>query len=439
MSDILSTSVGTTPQGITLNQTRRMYNFGDTIAEINPQQSLFFSYLSKMGKKATDDPIFKQLEKRHQWQRRTFFLGEAVSSDTYTAGTTLLNTDLVLTYCHNDQYGIDTDTTEHEPMFFVKNMNVVVADTTGTPRQFMVTTTPSSTGIAGTVDVAMVAMFGATCAFADDAKGMVIGSAWEEAGTDPDGWKDMLYTRDGYCQIFKTAISLFSNTARATRYRGDANEYKRVWMEKLMEHKMDIERAMLFGNGSSGVTYGSDVFRLTHGIVPYTEANGKTYNFTYANSKYDDFVDAMEDFFKPETGNSGNKLVIASRPIISYFSKLGEGTSLLGNTVGKSQYKLNITEEVGVFGNKVTKVETVFGNLFFVPNHQLTSVYEDYAIAIDMNNVKYRPLVGNGINRDTSIETNIQNNNVDGRKDQILTEAGLQIDLPETHAVLKWA
>ena len=35
--------------------------------------------------------------------------------------------------------------------------------------------------------------------------------------------------------------------------------------------------------------------------------------------------------------------------------------------------------------------------------------------------------------------TNVQNNNVDGRKDMILTEAGLEISLPETHGILKWS
>ena len=56
-----------------------------------------------------------------------------------------------------------------------------------------------------------------------------------------------------------------------------------------------------------------------------------------------------------------------------------------------------------------------------------------------MKNVNYRPLAGNGVNRDTHIITNVQNNNVDGRKDIVLTEAGLEIQLPETHAILKWA
>ena len=56
-----------------------------------------------------------------------------------------------------------------------------------------------------------------------------------------------------------------------------------------------------------------------------------------------------------------------------------------------------------------------------------------------MSNVAYRPLAGNGISRDTFVETNIQDNSTDGRKDQIITEAGLEISLPETHAVLKFS
>ena len=66
-------------------------------------------------------------------------------------------------------------------------------------------------------------------------------------------------------------------------------------------------------------------------------------------------------------------------------------------------------------------------------------MYEDYAVAVDLKNVAYRPLVGNGQNRDTHITTNIQGNDEDGRRDMILTEAGLEISLPETHAVLKWS
>jgi hypothetical protein len=146
----------------------------------------------------------------------------------------------------------------------------------------------------------------------------------------------------------------------------------------------------------------------------------------------------MENFFAPETGNSGSKLVLASRKVITFLNKLGDN-GFLNNTVGSSQYRLDVTNIPGSFGHNVTKINTIYGDLHFVAEPLLRGMWEDYAIAIDLKNVAYRPLFGNGISRDTHIITNVQNNNVDGRKDIILTEAGLEISLPETHAILKFS
>jgi hypothetical protein len=146
----------------------------------------------------------------------------------------------------------------------------------------------------------------------------------------------------------------------------------------------------------------------------------------------------MEDYFAPESGNSGNKLVLSSRKVITYLNKLGAG-SFLNNSVGSSQYRLDVANVPGAFGHNVTVVNTIYGNLHFVQEPLLRGPWENYAVCVDMANVAYRPLAGNGLSRDTFIETNIQANDEDGRRDQIITEAGLEISLPETHAVLKFS
>jgi hypothetical protein len=273
-------------------------------------------------------------------------------------------------------------------------------------------------------------------------KGMVIGSAWAEGTDTPLGWEDKIFDREGYTQIFKTGMNVFSNTALATEYRGIKNEFQRIWQKCLMEHKMDIEQAMLFGEGYTSAAQeasgGGAALRYSHGIIPYTSANGKVYNMSYASSGYDAFLDAMEDFFAPEGGNSGNKLVLASRKVITYLNKLGNG-SFINNTVGSSQYRLDVQNMPGAFGHQVTMVNTIFGNLHFVAEPLLKGPFENFCVAVDMKNVAYRPLVGNGISRDTFIETNVQNTGVDGRQDVVMTEAGLEISLPETHAILKFS
>ena len=440
MSTVYSGATGTTATGVSIDNTRRVFNFGDRVAELAPQQSPFFVYLSKVAKKPTNDPVFKYLEQRHQWQRRNFNLGEAVASAAYTSGTTYIHDsgdDLVKSYVKYDKHGkIQSD--EYKPEFFVSGQVVAIEDTDGEARRFIVDATPSVTSGAGTQDVKLKALFSATCAFADDAKGQVIGSSYAEGTDTPDGWEDAIMDAEGYCQIFKTGMNIFSGTAMATEYRGIKNEYQRIWQGKLMEHKMDIENALLFGAGSSSNETGGAPVRYSDGIISKAESAGKVYNMSYASSGYDAFLDAMEDFFAPESGNSGNKLVLASRKIITYLNKMGNG-SFLNNTVGSSQYKLDVNNIQGSFGHNVTMVNTIFGSLHFVAEPLLRGPWENYACAIDLKNVAYRPLVGNGISRDTFIETNIQDNGVDGRQDQVITEAGLEVTLPETHAVLKFS
>ncbi|MDP6585406.1 MAG: hypothetical protein QF535_12170, partial [Anaerolineales bacterium] len=135
-----------------------------------------------------------------------------------------------------------------------------------------------------------------------------------------------------------------------------------------------------------------------------------------------------------------------------WFQKLGSA-SFLHNTVelgqvsagspsdayGGNGYRLDVQNVKGAFGHNMMRINTVFGDLHFVQEPLLRGATENYAVMVDMKNVKYRPLAANGVSRDTHIITNVQNNNVDGRKDIIMTEAGLEISLPETHAILKWA
>ncbi len=454
---------------VDINDTRRKFNFGERVAELAPQQSPFFVYLSKVAKKATNDPVFKFLEQRHQWQRRNFTVDSNVTSAAWDTGAETAGTacdagaDLYVS-CKYDKYG--KITSADNPCYFILPGQVIaVADDDGDVRKFRIdpdatvstTTSNYSDGdnngkyivhLEHSTDLSTVITsesliplqdIAAGDSFANGNKGQVIGSAWAEGTDSPVGWEDKLYDREGYCQIFKTGMNIFSGTALATEYRGIANEFQRIWQDKLMEHKMDVEQAMLFGIGAASNEQSTTApVRTSWGILPYTESYGKIYNMSYSSSGYDAFLDAMEDFFAPESGNSGNKLVLASRKVITYLNKLGSG-SFLNNSVGSSQYRLDVATVPGAFGHTVTVVNTIFGNLHFVQEPLLRGPWEDYCIAVDMKNVAYRPLMGNGISRDTFIETNVQDNGVDGRQDQIITEAGLEISVPETHAILKFS
>ena len=60
MANVYSITSGGGMQSSSIDHSRRMYNFGEKVAELAPKQSPFFTYLSKVAKKPTDDPVFKQ-------------------------------------------------------------------------------------------------------------------------------------------------------------------------------------------------------------------------------------------------------------------------------------------------------------------------------------------------------------------------------------------
>jgi len=479
MSDVYSIGPGEGMQGTSINDSRRIFNFGERVAELAPAQSPFLTYLSQVSNKPTDDPVFKFLEQRHQYQRRNFQIQVAKTTTAYSTGFNVaatLELDADVLY---DKYGREISTAT-APNFLLADQIVAievdydvngndggVGNETAAIAYYKLTANPAQVDeVSGQKTAARLVMDfirvnykptgsnGATATnagqitpaanskliFRAGGDGQVVGSAFAEGSQDPEGWRDEFYNREGYCQIFKTAVPLFSGTALATRYRGVSNEYMRVYQEKLMEHKMDLEHAMLFGIGTDDTTATGPI-RRTWGIVPYAEQYGKVKTFTYADASYDTFVDAMEDVFSPESGNSGEKLVLCSRKVMSYFNKLG-GTSFLGNTMALNSQVgsgLDIQNVEGAFGHQVTRISTLYGNLNLVMEPLFRGAHENTAIMVDLNNVAYRPLVGNGVSRDTQIITNVQSNDVDGRKDMILTEAGLEISLPETHTVLSFS
>ena len=118
------------------------------------------------------------------------------------------------------------------------------------------------------------------------------------------------------------------------------------------------------------------------------------------------------------------------------YLRVKDTTFLFSLSTGLNLSKYNIDSSTGSFGHKVMKVDTIHGDMTLVKEPLFRSNYSGYLALVDLDHVSYRPLVGNGMNRDTSITTNVQQADEDLRKDMILTEAGLEVSLPETHALL---
>ena len=447
--------VGQTTEGVAPQHgQRRRHNFGDRVYKLTPEETPFFAYLNAVGKMPTDDPVFRVLEDRAptKWADRSFQLdadtndiiieateGEAWSQD---GAAPLIVRDgkqselvvgmLVQAILYGNMVAGGSDSAE-VPEQVTARISAIVGNT------ISLTTVSVNENVNTTIGSGSIDM-------------QVIGTAFAEGTDSPDSFGYDIEDTFGYTQIFKTSAYM-SNTAMATVMRGYASEWDRIWAMKLREHKVDIERAMLYNN--KGIVGG---IQYTDGIIGNIIQSGATFNsddtssLSYVSGKpfirsvdvdvggagtsteatYDRFLKDFEVIFAPERGGSDQKFCMGSLPVITYFNQLSNGF-MQGSSNSTMTYNLDFSDAEGGLGHKVMKVDTVHGSLAIIKNALLKGIGGSMLVGVDLDNVKYRPLVGNGVDRDTYIDTNVQTPDEDSRKDLILTEAGLEVCLPESH------
>jgi len=270
------------------------------------------------------------------------------------------------------------------------------------------------TGIS-TNDLTVTRGYGSTAAAAivDNDPLLIIGSVNEEGATMPTIKSTNKAALYNYTQIWRTPFGV-TNTQKATKqYGGSDLSYQQ--MKGGVEHKIDIERSLIFGERKED-TSGSKPKRATGGLLSFCTKNNYDAGGTLTQTEFDNNI--SEVIFKY---GSKDKLLLASARLLSVIN-------------GWAQGKLLIDQTAKQFGLAIFKYITPFGNYNIVNmlNTLEGSVYGGYGIVLDPQNVKWRPLNG----RDTSLKTNIQANDADGRTDEYLTEGGLEVRNAETHAVL---
>ena len=474
---------------------RRRFNFGDRVSELSIAQDPFFRFVSKVAKKPTDDPQFKFTEKRGSYHKRYAYVMGFVSNgaDEFTdaeldqsdAGAAVSqvghNVQLYMATDYKSQGNIqnvfgntDTDVlvggTGTRPEFFLAGqiLKVPVSDTAGggagtTNGYHLVKITnvvPSLTKdskecvrVDGTVikfesGKNELAAFtsngfapsgdGATdevvvdksISSLEQVRSYVVGSAHAEGSGYPDTWQDQPYsTNYGRTQIFKTSLAM-TNTAMATQLKHESSEWARMWKEKLVEHKFDIETSLLFGTQN-------DTHYTTQGAVDYIINYGNQFSLDTSTKTADDFLDDMSNYMDPRYNNGTANVFFCDTAVYNWMHKLGGYFS--NNVEISSNFRSDIamTGKKKVFGVDITTFSTPYGDMNVARNIHLDGTNVKM-LGIDMKNCAYRPLVGNGINRDTSVYVGVQtleNSGVDRRVDLILTEAGMEWSMPESHAV----
>jgi hypothetical protein len=260
--------------------------------------------------------------------------------------------------------------------------------------------------------ITVVRGYGTTVAAAlvDDDPLLRLGNAMEENSSAPLAKLKQPSKGFNYTQIFRTVFDQ-SMTSASESLKTNETERNRLRKSKALDHRLDLERAILFGERKEDT---ANKRRTTGGLLSFITSNVKDAQGTLTEDEFEDFCEMLFAY------GSGRKLLVCSSKVISVINRFGRD-------------KLQTQSGESTYGIRMNQYTSAHGDLYIVKSRALDGPYSGYAIGVDMDYIAYRPLAG----RDTTLKTNIQNNDVDGWMDEYLTEAGLEVRLEKTHAILK--
>lgn len=275
----------------------------------------------------------------------------------------------------------------------------------------------------------------------------VVSTAYARGSGIPESWNDNPFST-GYSntEIFKTVLAM-DNTTRATVMKIAPDEFGRAWRNKVIQHNQDCEGGCLWSHlGTSTDIKGKTIYH-TQGIADYALNYGNVFQLSTSKTA-DDFLDDMATYMD-ERYNGGNDratLWLADKATMNWLMKISGYSAqnvAAGGTYSAMSMRYTEWRDIKLGDGMLRKhvIWTPYGdmNLMRSPSLDGTGIC---ILAVNLDEVEYRPLVGNGINRDTAVYVGVQsleNSGVDGQVDLIQTEAAFVCKAPEKHAVWKRA
>lgn len=254
--------------------------------------------------------------------------------------------------------------------------------------------------------------------FLDDDELMVIGTRRAENATSNDPRSENPTEVFNYTQIIRNEWGL-SRTMRQSDQFTQPHDWDHQMNKTGIEHVKDKELAFVHGEksetDSSPSGFGS---RTTGGVYEFITTNITDAGGTLTEAEFWNFC---EPLFRYSTGD---KTGFASRRVVGVLNAFPRG-------------RIHFNQEASKYGVRVLTYTSPFGNLNLVVHNLLEGAYAGDMFALDMSCVAYRYLAGGvGGSADTHVNTNIQENDRDGRKDEFLAEVGLEFGEEKKHGLL---
>ena len=426
--------------GVLYTDRRDFYIDPQVVKELWTDVAPFTTVISNKETRQTNDPVFKMFEHRNPWVKQKFVnAGETVTIAADGTETAALNIDGIV--------GLDSTVTDAWEGLVCEIWNAAED-----AKKAVVLITDKVD--ADEIKVkALWTTGGGNYTLVDDDVYHVIGNAQGEGETSPEAWSDELKVVYNSTQIFKTPLEVTGTLLQAS-LRGESSELARLRMQKNQEHKMQKEKAFLFGarvggtglgesyDGTPDETFadggrtgaGGGLVRTTYGVVSaldyYGNTSGDDQNvFTVdASYKYGNFVDDMEKVFQ-YVPTSGVKRAFCGAGALGYWSKMAGSEGFAGG----SGWTVNLSDmKRDTLGFNYKILETPHGILQLIPTPALRGPYNKYMLTVDDDNLFHAQY------RSSMYQANIKTDNgYDGVKDQYFSDEGVGIQLIESHSLMK--
>ena len=281
------------------------------------------------------------------------------------------------------------------------------------------------TGVSGN-DLTVVRGFHGTTAadLEDNAPLYLLGTAATQGDVSQPARSENPVLQENWTQIFKTTVDA-SGTWRSSANKSTPHDWAHQLRKAGLEHERDKELAFIYGTPGETPGHDGKPRRTMGGVLHYLTENHVTAGgaaLTYA--EWESFMRLLFEY------GSQSKTVFVSPLVLSVLNEFARVQ--LQTSTGDTSY-----------GVKIMSMQSAHGTVQLVKHRELRGdVYSGYGIGIDFpaTNIAYRYLDGAGSpggSRDTRAYINRQAPDQDGQKDEIITEASLQLGVPRTCAVLQ--
>jgi len=238
-----------------------------------------------------------------------------------------------------------------------------------------------------------------------------------------------------YTQIFRTPLSI-TRTARLTKLRGP-DQYREMHREALQLHGIEMEKAYLFGIPTENVGSNGQPETTTGGLRHFIKSYASDNVFNYK-------TDSSTDYSGLTWKQGGEDYLDEKLEVVFRYGShdrlayVGSGVLLGIQQIAKLSSQMTLTPSTGAFGSSINSWVTPFGTIH-MKTHPLFS-YEattrNTMLVVTPENLRERFVTQTHFKKDNS-ENVAGQIGFDGTKEEFLTETGLEVHHPHTHALFE--